>query len=129
LAGRSGTVKHKRKKKDPVTEKELRTTLKNFNQGFFDGKLNLKHWKIRFGTDRECEYSSACADPLTETILINENIKLFRSYIAICLLHEISHAILMQEGYVGYDDSGGHSIRFYAEIDKLYKAGAYEGLL
>ena len=123
------TRRRKRRRSLYVTDKELRQLFISYNRKFFDGKIREKDTIVEFGSPRDCEGAYAITLAETDEIYINEIVRCLPVCVSISLLHEMAHLILYQNGYEGYTKHGGHQIRFYAEIDRLYKAGAYEGLL
>lgn len=103
-----------------MTNKDLQELFDYFNERFFEDRVRVK---VRFGKIKE---DGLCD---TEHITISDTLKRHPDLIAIVLLHEMTHGYLNETGYVGHEQDGGHSTLFHAEIDRLYRAGAYEGLL
>lgn len=112
-----------------VTEKELKKHFKAFNVGFFDRKIPpditvnyedlSKHRCVGIWRPRKREI--AIEELLTYTS---------ESYVFITLLHEMAHAYLESaDGYIGYSGDKGHGTRWQGEICRLWKAGAFDGLL
>jgi len=101
----------------------------NLNEGFFGGAICTRRTTVRFGTNKECNNAYGHTDSFIDTILINNELQHMKKFTTISLLHEMSHLALYQGPYIGYEGYGGHHTRFYALIDRLYQAGAYEGLL
>lgn len=112
-----------------VTNRILQEMFENFNRGFFNSVINIPKKNVQFGTNRKLENGYGFTNRETNEIFINEEIQFIKSFVTIVLLHEMAHLALYQNGYVGYELHAGHHARFYAELDRLYKAGAYEGLL
>jgi hypothetical protein len=101
-----------------------------FNDAFFDNRICFRGWEVRFATNQECGGNYGTMNPKKRAIFINKDIRRMRTVVHIILLHEMPHLLLYQQGYIGYPgDTGGHSVRFHAEMDRLYQIGAYEGLL
>lgn len=110
-----------------ITNKDLRASFKIFNNRFFDGRINLPITNVRFADNEDCEDSDGLFTG--DEILVHQDLKKHPDFAMITLLHEMVHADLRQDGYVGYQHDGGHHTRFYGGLDRLYKAGAFEGLL
>src|SRR4029077_12551404 len=108
------------------TNKGLRAIFDLINEKFFEGKIPSSTI-VRFAKildDGRCLHS----DP--QQILINRGLRYFPDLSIIVLIHEMAHAYLHTQGYVGWDLADkGHQLRFFSEIDRLYRAGCYEGLL
>jgi hypothetical protein len=84
---------------------------------------------VRFGKPQSG--SDAHWDPDVREIVVNESLNVHDALILICLHHEMAHVKMHMEGYVGgtvVKDSH-HGMRYQAELDRLYKSGAYDGLL
>jgi hypothetical protein len=110
-----------------INNKDLSKSYKVFNHLFFDGRIRVLPENVRFASNEDCDKCDGIYDG--EEILINEDLKRSGDYAMITLLHEMVHADIRQNGYIGYEHDGGHHVLFYAGIDRLYRAGAYEGLL
>ena len=90
------------------------------NSQFFDRKIPAM--RVRFANiDEEGLFKP-------EEILINQSLKKFPDLATLVLLHEMNHAYVRLNGYNGIMNDG-HDIIFHVGIDRLYKAGAYEGIL
>jgi len=108
-----------------MTNKDLKALFLIFNDRFFNSEIK-ENYSVRFGDKEECDDAEGlCTD---DEIFINEDFKSHPDMAILVLGHEMSHAVIRKRGYRGHDDDG-HSILFHAEIDRLYKAGFYEGLL
>jgi len=108
-----------------MTNKILQKSFNILNKRFFQGRLNGAI--VKFG---DCgEDGKADGEHTSGEITISSDFKRHPDMALLTLLHEMVHADLDREGYIGYVSDGGHHTRFYAGIDRLYKAGAYEGLL
>ena len=118
---------NRKRKSRPLSEKELRDMFLAFNRDFFNHKINVRGTIVQWGTlKRDDAYGTSS---WKHVISINKKLRNMPVFAAQTLLHEMAHMVLIQAGYIGYGCDGGHSILFYAEIDRLYKIGAYEGLL
>ena len=64
-------------------------------------------------------------------IFISKELQVSRRLWAGTMLHEMVHADLetASDGYVGYKTDEGHGTRFQGEICRLWRQGAYDGLL
>lgn len=108
-----------------MTNKSLRSAFDVLNKRFFENRI-CEDIIVRFGDNEDCE---GCDGLHTGAeIVIHEDFKKHGDVALLVLLHEMEHADLHQDGYIGYKNES-HHIRFHAGIDRLYKAGAYEGLL
>lgn len=126
----------KRKRKLKITEKsrfankDLRLCFLGLNKKFFGGRINPKTKVAYEGASRECKGDDGASYYNPNEIFLNRGLRNFPSLSILVLLHEMVHQSLHQvEGYVGYEQFGGHHSLFYAEQHRLYKAGAYEGYL
>jgi hypothetical protein len=104
-----------------MNNKDLQKIFKLMNKRFFAERI--PDMTVKFG---DIEDDGICTP---DEIIINKDLKGHSDYAIITLLHEMVHADVNNDGYIGYENDGGHHTRFYAGIDRLYKAGAYEGLL
>ena len=109
------------------TDKWLKDVYKNFNTRYHDDKL--PDVVVRFGTPKKD--ADAHWDQSTREIVVNENLKGHDTLCYICMHHEMAHVKLDAEGYKGgaVSDDPFHGMRYQAELDRLYKTGAYDGLL
>lgn len=108
-----------------MTNKELQKIFKRLNDRFFAGRI--RDMGVRFANDDDCqECDGLCT---SDDIFIHDTLRRHPDLACLVLLHEMIHADLYQDGYIGHESDGGHHTRFYAGIDRLYKAGAFEGLL
>jgi Zn-dependent peptidase ImmA (M78 family) len=119
--------------KKGTSNKRLREIFEILNERFFENKIPMR-LTVRFATDKEVEKSDGTHRDgrgmyRPGEIFIHRNLRTHPDLATIVLIHEMAHAVLHEEGYIGYKQDGGHSIRFHAEIDRLYKAGIFEGLL
>ena len=110
-----------------INNNDLRKAFKLFNVRFFEGRINLDPSSVRFASSDDCDNCDGLH--LGDAIYINEDFKKHGDCAMITLLHEMVHADIIQNGYLGYEQDGGHHTLFYAGIDRLYRAGAFEGLL
>ncbi|MDA4129231.1 MAG: hypothetical protein OK457_00520 [Thaumarchaeota archaeon] len=111
-----------------LTNKNLQTLFRNLNKDFFNNEICSRGLEIRFGTNKECRgcYGISSWDG---ELLINECLQRMALFVTQTMLHEMAHTKLIQKGYIGYTTYGGHQLLFYAELNRLYIAGAFEGLL
>jgi hypothetical protein len=109
-----------------MTDKDLWKEFNRLNDRFFGGRIKLN--AIRFAT--KLPFNASGVYSMTKNrILISSNLKTFWTTVSLTLLHEMAHADLDARGYLGYLEDGGHGSLFQVELDRLYKAGAYDGLL
>jgi hypothetical protein len=100
----------------------LKRTYKYFNETYFDNKLRCS---LEFKDIKDDGMTQLLEDGSVK-IIIHKDFKGHSDAAAIILLHEMVHVKLKQENYI--DTQKGHGLRFHAEIDRLYREGAY-GLL
>lgn len=112
----------------PRSDKWLQMSFNIYNERYHDGKLSSSIRAI-FGNTHD--QNDAHWDPKTRAIVINKDLADHDTLALICLHHEMAHAKLELDGYVGgtLDKDPHHGMRYLAELDRLYKAGAYDGLL
>lgn len=110
-----------------MTDKELQTVYRRLNKRFFDNRIQLRAKYISFGDAEDCD--GADGIELGDEIFIHESLRVHPDLAILVLLHEMVHADLRQDGYVGYEHDAGHGVRFKGGIDRLYRAGAYDDLL
>ena len=109
-----------------MTDNDLVKEFQRLNERFFDNKIKLV--EIRFMKKMPRNVAGAY-NPAHEWIHIDDGLRKFWSEISVVLLHEMAHADLNARGYRGYPEDGGHGGLFQVELDRLYRAGAYDGLL
>jgi hypothetical protein len=119
----------KRAPRNRMSDSELQHTFQVLDDRFFDGYLQRGRTQVTFGSNKTCESGLGCTDQNDNKIYINIEVRKIRRVIVLILLHEMVHAKLFLEGYVGYEKDGGHEMLFHAGIDRLYRQGAFEGLL
>ncbi len=106
-----------------MTEKRLQKMFQMLNDRFFDGQLNC--WT----SFKKMATHDGRFNMRSKEITIDSNLKKSESLVQIVLLHEMAHAVVDSRGYRGYPEDGGHGGLYQVELDRLYKAGAYDGLL
>jgi|ERR1700733_3350232 len=108
-----------------MTDHEIQKEFLLLNERFFDDKLP---WvEVRFGGN--LPRTDGHFNAVKNQIRIDRKLRNFHSLSTIVLLHEMAHVSMMIQGYRGYPEEGGHGSLFQVELDRLYKAGAYDGLL
>ena len=112
------------KKKSRTALDKLKTAYDFLNDNYFDGKIKCQ---IKFDKIKDDGVSDFSSKDGKKIIKITNDFKTHPDAAAIVLLHEMVHVKLMSEGYI--DLHKGHGLRFHAEIDRLYKQGAYGELL
>jgi len=108
-----------------MTDKQLQKEFHLLNEQFFDDKLpwiNVDFGGNLPGTDGHF-------DMTRNEIHLSPGLRNFPNLLLIVLLHEMAHANMAHRGYRGYPGDGGHGGLFQVELDRLYKAGAYDNLL
>lgn len=108
------------------TDKKLRSAFEIFNKLYFEDKIR-ENTEVRYADDEDCDGCDGLSS--VDFIYVHEDYKRHPDMGFIILLHEMQHCYMHQKGYVDWKDEGGHHMLFYAGLDRLYKAGAYEGLL
>ena len=111
-----------------MTTKELQKAYRKFNKEFFGSRIRIRSRHVQWGDRKQCQNAEGLCGR-KNYIYINEELRTHPDLSFIILLHEMAHAVLFETGYVGYKFDGGHGQLFYAEVHRLYQAGAYEHLL
>lgn len=120
-----------------MTDKGLRFMFLYYNRRFFQNKIS-KNYIVEFRKDLRCKLTDSAkkahrVDGLhndeTREILIHENLRYHQDATSVTLLHEMAHAELGLEGYIGHPGDGCHGLRFQARIAKLFEQGAYDDIL
>jgi len=106
-----------------TTDKKLQKQFDELNERFFGYRLEAI----------TVQFAKISPDGLfnmrTKEIKLNDGLRKFPVLGLTVLLHEMAHADLDLHGYRGYLRDGGHGMLFQAELNRLYQAGAYDGLL
>jgi hypothetical protein len=106
-----------------TTDKKLRQEFDKIDERFFDNRLDLIN----------VQFKDIAPDGMynmnTGEITIDSKLRKHLTLVLIVLLHEMAHASLDLQGYRGYREDDGHGMLFQAELDRLYRAGAFDGLL
>ena len=110
-----------------MTNKNLQRLFNQLNERFFDNRLEST------ASFRDTSYSRLDVDALYSVgdrkIVIDSSLRSHSCLTHLVLLHEMVHADLCLRGYKGYSSDGGHGMLFYVEVDRLYREGAYDGIL
>jgi len=109
-------------------DKWLKKVFTSYNELYYNGSLP-SNIKVRFG--KPSKNHDAHWDPINREIVINEDLRDHDKVTLICLHHEMAHVKLDTDRYVGGAtvEDPHHGMRFQAEINRLYRMGAYDGLL
>lgn len=110
-----------------ITDKTLRQNFDDFNGAYFEGKV--KDVEVKFGKTGD---ANGFYDTEKKLIVIDRVDRDHGNgrHIKISLLHEMIHAYLdIVDGYVGHEEDPLHGTRFKGEICRLWRIGAYDGLL
>lgn len=110
-----------------MTDKALLKEFNHLNERFFDDRIVLN--RLGFSSKTLPGDASGAYYHNYRWILISSGLKEYHNVVTMILLHEMIHADLHIRGYLGYPVDGGHGSQFQIEIDKLYKTGAYDGIL
>jgi hypothetical protein len=97
-----------------MNNKLLRLMFYRLNRKYFKGKLNCS---VKFADLSESENDGQI---IGDDIEIEATYRRSVSATELILLHELIHA---------NGDIKGHGRKFHKEVNRLYKAGAYKGLL
>ncbi len=115
----------KKKRREPITTRELELAFEFHNEHFFGGKLAPP--KVEFVSAKTLDDK----DGLTSVgehglvIQISSQLRHFPNLCMIVFLHELAHIAQWGTNTL----PGAHGMIFSAEIVRLFNAGAYEGLL
>ena len=112
-----------------MTDKKLYEFFEMYNLKFFGNRIELSKDNVYFASSKAMKGSDGHYKIEEKELVIDEALIDHQNLTLIVLLHEMVHADLYQQGYLGYEEDGGHHIRFYSGLDKLYQQGAYEPLL
>lgn len=104
-----------------LTNKKLKYGFDHLNERFFNNEI--PDMVVRFGKIKQ---DGIC---YPKEIIIADSLRYHPDLATIVLLHEMVHAHLHAQGYVGYEHDEGHGSKFHVAVDQLYNIGAYEGLL
>lgn len=118
------------RKRCGMANKDLQSAFRFLNHKFFDSRLHPTI-RVRWGNLHKKE-ANGLWRPYDRDITIDYSLrKTGWNPIYIFMLHEMVHADLESatDGYVGYHHDGGHGTRFQGEICRLWRQGAYDGLL
>ena len=110
-----------------MTPRGLWREFHHLNDRFFSNRIVLK--ELGFSVRGLPHHASAAYYENHRKILINDDLRGYWRIVSMLLLHEMAHADLHIKGYKGYPGDGGHGGLFQVELDRLYKAGAYDGIL
>jgi hypothetical protein len=108
-----------------MTDKQLQNEFFMLNERFFDDKL--PYIEVRFGGNHPG--TDGHFDMSKNEIHLSVGLRNFPNLLMIVLIHEMAHASMAIQGYRGYPGDGGHGGLFQVELDRLYKAGAYDSIL
>ena len=108
-----------------MTDKQLQNEFFMLNERFFDDKL--PYIEVQFGGN--LPGTDGHFNMIKNEIRLSPGLKSFPSLMNIVLLHEMAHARMALLDYRGYPCDGGHGGLFQVELDRIYRAGGYDGLL
>ncbi len=108
-----------------MTNKQLQHEFFLLNDLFFDNKL--PYIEVCFGGNMKG--TDGHFNLKRKEIRLSKQLRSLPSLLNVVLLHEMAHANLMLQNYRGYPCDGGHGMLFQVELDRLYRAGAYDGIL
>src|SRR5271157_5675536 len=109
------------------SDKWLKKVYQNFNTRYHEDKL--PDVAVRFGNPKKD--ADAHWDQTRREIVVNKYLMGHDVLCYICMHHEMAHVKLDEAGYVGgaITDDPHHGAQYQVELDRLYKLGAYDGLL
>jgi hypothetical protein len=115
-----------------LTNAWLQRQFNHFNSVYFGGRIHPSV-NVVFGNTQK-EGSNGLYNYATRTITIDDQQRKLGNarHIKTDLLHEMVHADLdINDGYVGdqMEKDSSHGARFQGEICRLWRIGAYDGLL
>jgi hypothetical protein len=109
----------------PLTDRWLKKTYDSINRDCFDGCLArpavLRFAKLGNHDEGVCRFF----DDGTIHIYIDRFLQKHPNLAEMILIHEMAHQRLGS----AYTRSGGHGMRFQAELVRLFETGAYDELL
>lgn len=113
-----------------TTRQELQTMFQNLNSRFFDNRIEAVQVDFKKNIKIDKKRADAYLNVSDRLIFINDDIRVSKNSITTSLIHEMIHAdLIYNRGYRGYSHDAGHGMLFQVEIDKLYRMGAYDGIL
>lgn len=121
---------HKKKRRIHISNKDLQKAFHFLSHKFFEGRLHPTI-KVRWADLRKAKANGLWRGYEREINVDRCLMQAGWNPIYIFLLHEMIHADLetASDGYVGYKTDEGHGTRFQGEICRLWRQGAYDGLL
>jgi hypothetical protein len=98
---------------------KLQRTYNRFNKLYFDGRL---HHDIEVTWHRYPKGMKICGESDSEVIWVNEAHKSWGKVWQLTLLHEMAHVSTI-------DEKAHHGPKWVREMRRLFRIGAYDGLL
>lgn len=106
-----------------ISGKQLRAYFNILNKAYFNGEVPIPR-EIGFTDMKKYDGEFLLISDNSNNIHIHKDFETHTAPTVIALLHEMVHSKLRAQGY-----KREHGVRFCAEIDRLYKEGAYEEYL
>lgn len=109
-----------------MNDQKLWQEFHNLNDRFFHGKIVLNHVGY---TRKMPRNANGYYDSVNKVIFLYSPLRDFPVLSCMVLIHEMAHAYLDLQDYKGYPSDAGHGMVFQAELARLFKEGAYDGIL
>lgn len=117
-------------------DKWLEKSFRKLNHQFFNNEIPgslrvafVKDCGVWSENNKNFSRCEAYFDAMRDAIFVDDLLKGFPNLVMLDLIHEMAHAKLFFQGYRGYPSDEGHGTQFQAEIVRLIRIGAYDGLL
>jgi hypothetical protein len=109
-----------------MNDRKLQDEFEHLNNRFFHGKIILNYvgYSKKMPKDANGYYDSC-----RKTIFLDSRLQDFPNLSCMILIHETAHAYLDIQDYKGYPNDAGHGMMFQAELTRLIREGAYDGIL
>lgn len=109
-----------------MNDRTLWREFHHINHRFFSGKIVLKELGY---TRKMPKNANGYYDGIHKAIFIDSRLRDFPNLSCMILIHETAHAYLDILDYKGYPADTGHGMMFQAELARLIREGAYDGIL
>jgi len=111
-----------------MTDQKLWKEFHHLNSRFFHDKIVLKEIGY-LPTKKMPKNANGFYDGHNKWIFLDSRLQDFPVLTCMILIHEMAHAYLDLQDYKGYPADAGHGMMFQAELTRLFKEGAYDGIL
>lgn len=109
-----------------MNDRQLRQEFNHLNDRFFQSKIVLNHVGY---TRKMPKDANGYYDSIHKVIFLDFRLRDFPNLSCMILIHETAHAYLDIQDYKGYPADTGHGMMFQAELARLIREGAYDGIL